>query len=145
VVPAAPPIATEAPDTNLPLDTGNGDVSTLAPGAEIVVKGAGYAPYSSVTITVYSSPIVLATVTADATGAFEQSVTAPESLAAGTHSFVAAGVDPDGNVRALRLDLTIASGSDTGGLPVTGPSVLWLIIVGFGITLGGVTLRSVGR
>jgi hypothetical protein len=146
VTPTAPEVATSPPDTDLPLNTGDGDVSSIAPGAQIVVKGDGYAPYSSVTITVYSSPIVLATVTTDEQGAFEESVTAPASLSTGTHSFVAAGVDPDGNVRALRLDLTVAnagSGGGGGSLPVTGGAVMWLFLTGFAITLTGFAMRTV--
>jgi hypothetical protein len=145
VVPMAPAVSSTPPDTNLPLDTGNGPISSAAPGEAIVVKGSGYAPYSSVTITIYSSPQVLATVQADGVGAFEQSVTVPEGLPTGNHSFVAAGVDKDGNVRALRLDVTVAPTSSTGTLPITGPAVIWLIVSGFALTLAGLAMRLVKR
>ncbi|MFI5891888.1 hypothetical protein ACIA5D_17435 [Actinoplanes sp. NPDC051513] len=143
VTPTAPVVATEPPDTDLPLDTGDGAISSAAPGQALVMIGDGYAPYSTVTITIYSSPIVLATVTADQGGAFEETVTVPGSLPTGSHSFVAAGVDSDGNLRALRLDLTIAGTSDDGGLPVTGPAVILLIITGFTVTMLGAAMRSV--
>jgi Fibronectin type III domain len=148
VTPTPLPLATTAPESDLPLDTGDG-VSTVAPGGDVVVAGDGYAPYSSVTLTVYSTPILLATVTADGDGAFSQAVRVPADLEPGTHSFVAAGVDPSGQPRSLRVDLTIAAGSGggggggSGGLPVTGPAILWLLVIGFGLTLGGVALRQV--
>jgi hypothetical protein len=146
VSPLVLPVATAPPDTNLPLETGDGDISSAAPGEELVMVGDGYAPYSSVTLTVYSTPIVLATVTTDGNGAFRQAVQVPEGLSLGTHSFVAAGVDPSGQPRALRLDLTVAEQSSGGGgggnLPVTGPAVLWIFVIGFGLTLAGVAVRQ---
>jgi hypothetical protein len=145
VVPLAPVVSSTPPDTNLPLDTANGAISSAAPGQAIVVKGSGYAPYSSVTITIYSSPQVLATVQADSAGAFEQAVTVPEGLPTGTHSFVAAGVDKNGNVRALRLDVTVAATGSGGNLPITGPAVIWLIVAGFALTLAGVAMRVIRR
>jgi titin len=146
VVPTELPVSTTVPVTDLPLETGDGNTTSAAPGEELVVEGDGYAPYSSVTITVYSSPIVLATVTANEMGAFRQAVTVPEGLSAGTHSFVAAGVDENGQPRALRLDLTIAADSDDdsgGRLPVTGPALVWIIVAGFTVTLAGFALRAV--
>ena len=40
------PISATPPDTNLPLDTGDGPISSATPGQAIVLKGDGYAPYS---------------------------------------------------------------------------------------------------
>jgi titin len=145
VVPTVPEISTTPPVTDLPLETGDGDISATEPGEELVVIGNGYAPYSTVTITVYSDPIVLATVTTDEAGAFRQAVVVPENLSAGMHSFVAAGVDPSGEFRALRLDVTVQADNGNSDLPVTGPALIWLIVAGFGATLAGVLLRSVRR
>jgi titin len=144
VMPASPPVSSTPPDTDLPLDTGDGPISTAAPGQAIVLKGDGYAPYSAVTLAIYSSPRVLGTAIADGSGAFEQSVTVPEGLATGTHSLVAAGVGTDGLPRALRLDVTVAS-SSSGTLPITGPAVLWLFVGGFALTIAGVAMRVVKR
>ena len=140
-------MSTTPPVTDLPLDTGEGDISSAEPGQELVVIGSGYAPFSNVTITVYSEPHVLATVTADENGAFRQAVTIPPNLSMGTHSFVAAGVDPSGKFRALRLDVTVAPTADStgsGSLPVTGPALLWLIVSGFTITLTGFVAVRIG-
>jgi hypothetical protein len=145
VVPSSPAVSSTPPDTDLPLDTSDGAISSAAPGQAIVVKGSGYAPYSSVTITIYSSPQVLATVQADGQGAFEQSVTVPAGLPAGSHSFVAAGVDKNGNVRALRLDVTVAAKSGGSTLPITGPAVMWLVVAGFALTVAGAAMRLVRR
>jgi titin len=159
VTPIAPAVSSTPPVTNLPLETSGGDISSAAPGQEIVMIGSGYAPYSTVTIAVYSDPLVLASVTADETGSFRQAITVPDGLAAGSHSFVAAGVDKGGKPRALRLDVTVAeqsSGSKTPGsggdttaanssnskLPIIGTAVVWLIVAGFGVTVAGTGLRS---
>lgn len=143
VVPTAPAVSSTPPDTDLPLDTGDGPISSATPGEAIVLKGDGYAPYSTVTLAIYSSPRVLGTVTADGGGAFEQSVTVPPGLATGTHSLVASGVGTDGQPRALRLDVTVASSSGT--LPITGPAVLWLFLGGFALTVAGLAMRVVQR
>jgi titin len=130
--------------TDLPLNTGDGAISSAAPGQAIVLKGDGYAPYSSVTLLIYSSPTSLGTVQADANGAFEKSITVPADLATGSHSLVSTGVDADGNVRALRLDITVADDSSgSGTLPVTGPAVIWLLVGGFALTLAGFAMRWV--
>jgi titin len=145
VIPLAPVVSSTAPEASLPLDTGSGPISSAAPGQTLVMSGSGYAPYSSVTIVVYSSPEVLATVRANGRGAFLEPVTVPAGLPAGTHSFVASGVDKDGNPRVLRLDLTVSANGGSGSLPITGPAVLWLIVGGFAMTLAGVAMRLVER
>jgi titin len=147
VTPDEPVVSSTPPVTDLPLDTSEGDISTAEPGAELVMIGSGYAPYSTVTLTVYSDPINLGTVTTDAQGSFRQAVTVPAGLT-GSHSFVAAGVDPSGNPRALRLDVTVAadSGDEGGGaLPITGPAVIWLFLLGFTCAVAGVAMRVVRR
>ena len=144
VVPSPPVVSSTAPEAGLPLDTGSGPITSAAPGQTLVLKGSGYAPYSTVAIIVYSSPQVLAVVRADGSGAFVEPVTVPAGLPAGTHSFVAAGVDKDGNERLLRLDLTVSAGGGSGSLPITGPAVIWLIVGGFALTLGGVAMRLGG-
>ncbi|GID27805.1 fibronectin type III domain-containing protein [Paractinoplanes brasiliensis] len=139
-VPAAAPV------TDLPLETPDGPVTSAARGGRLKMAGNGYAPFSVITLAVYSEPTILGTVTADADGAFETEIDVPEGLSLGTHSFVAAGVDKNGKFRALRLDLTVAEAADTGAtLPVTGAAVLWLAVAGF-VTVGaGVVTRRLAR
>jgi hypothetical protein len=143
VEPFAPLVSATPPDNAAPLDTGDGAISSAAPGQSIVLKGTGYAPYSSVTLLIYSSPTSLGTVDADATGAFEKTVTVPSDFS-GTHSLVATGVDKTGTVRALRLDITVADDS-SGALPITGPVVVWLFVDGFALTLAGFAMRATVR
>jgi len=148
-VPAAPPV------TNLPLEMPDGPVSSAAPGGKLKMSGRGYAPFSVVTLAVYSEPTVLGTVTADANGAFETEIDVPDNLSLGEHSFVAAGVDKNGKFRALRLDLTVAeTTADTGKgtdkdkdktLPVTGSAVLWMIVAGCASVATGVAMRRIVR
>ncbi|MEU4244080.1 hypothetical protein [Actinoplanes sp. NPDC026619] len=138
-VPNAPPV------TNLPLEMPDGPVTSAAPGGKLKMSGRGYAPFSVITLAVYSKPTVLGTVTADADGAFETEVDVPDNLSVGTHSFVAAGVDKSGKFRALRLDLPIAKSSTGTTLPTTGSALLWLFVAGFASVVTGVAVRRLAR
>ncbi|MFC7273442.1 hypothetical protein ACFQS1_05565 [Paractinoplanes rhizophilus] len=125
----------------MPLDTDRGQISSAAPGQQVVLVGTGYAPYSTVTLTLYSDPIVLGQVRADANGAFRKAVTVPADLATGKHSFAATGVDAGGKARAMRLDVTVRTVRHN--LPVTGAPIVWLIVIGLGLTATGAGLRLV--
>jgi titin len=138
--PAAPPA------TSLTLTTDQGNTGRVEPGQQMVVSGTGFAPYSTVTITVYSEPLVLTTVTTDGNGSFSVPVTVPTGLDAGRHSFVALGVDPDGEAHSLRLDLTVpaaapAPADDEDSLPVTGAGLIVLMVTGLSLIVGGAALR----
>jgi hypothetical protein len=136
VVPSAPPT------TNLVLTTTDGDISTAEPGQKIVFVGKGFAPFSTVTITIYSNPTVLGTAVTNSVGSFSQAITVPPSLAVGAHTAVAQGVSPSGQPRSMALDITVAP---AGGLPVTGTNVLGLIMAGLGSMLTGGVLLLAGR
>jgi fibronectin type III domain protein len=138
VTPTELTVPSSAPDTSLPLETPDGPITSTSPGATLRMSGTGYAPFSQVTLAVYSEPRVLGTITADEDGAFDTEIDVPSDLS-GKHSFVAAGVDMNGDFRALRLDLTV-SASD-GSLPVTGTATLWMIVAGFATVMTGVTVR----
>ena len=143
VTPTAPAVSATPPATSVPLGTDRGQIATTAPGQQLTLVGTGYAPYSTVTLTLYSDPIVLGHIRADADGAFRQAVTVPASLASGRHSFAATGVDPNGRERAMRLDVTVRPVSHQ--LPVTGTAVMWLLITGLSMTTIGSGLRLVRR
>ena len=138
---AAPDVATTPPATSVPLNTDQGQISTATPGQSVTLVGDGYAAYSSVTLTIYSTPVVLGTTVTDKHGAFAKSVTVPTDLHSGEHTFTATGVDPSGRPRAMRMDVTVHH--KPGKLPVTGPSVVWLIVAGLGLTAIGAGLRAV--
>lgn len=116
-------------------------------GDPVEVRGAGFAPGTSVDITIESDPIHIATVRADATGAFITMITIPAGLPAGSHTLKATGPDPAGGMRVLSMRVTIHTrsagsvGSGGGSLPLTGSDVLPVALVGVGaVAVGGATL-----
>ena len=109
-VPAAPPS-----DAPLTLTTTDGPITTAEPGQQITVIGTGFLPYSTATIVIYSTPVVLGTATTDGAGAFRKTVTIPRDLEAGSHSLLAYGVDPAGNEHSIRLDVTVAAAAGVPG------------------------------
>jgi LPXTG-motif cell wall-anchored protein len=132
-VPAAVP--TKSADLTMPA----GASSSVAAGKTITVTGTGYAPGSTVTLAIYSTPTVLTTVVADANGAFTVTVTVPAGLAAGKHTLVAAGVDDLGNARYVNLEVTVTSGGGVRlantGADVTVPALGGIAVLGLGAGL----------
>ncbi|WP_433086995.1 IPT/TIG domain-containing protein [Dactylosporangium sp. CA-052675] len=120
VTPTAPATPPAAPTADAPLTTDAGPINAAEPGQQITIKGSGYAPYSTVILTMYSTPVQVGSVITDASGDFTQSVAIPSDLAATNHALVAAGVDPDGTARNLRLDLYVAPGAT---IKMSGPIV----------------------
>ncbi|WP_433076804.1 fibronectin type III domain-containing protein [Dactylosporangium sp. CA-052675] len=155
VAPTTPAPPATVPDTPLTLATDQGPAGTVPPGKRIVVTGHGFAPYSTVTVTVYSTPTVLTTVTADANGDFSAPVTVPADLPAGEHAFVALGTGPDGTAHTLKLALTVRPAAATppatppapapGTLPVTGAALSLMLLTGLGLVLAGATVRLLAR
>ncbi|WP_433046412.1 fibronectin type III domain-containing protein [Dactylosporangium sp. CS-033363] len=148
VAPTTPAPPATVPDTNLTLVTDQGPISSIEVGKRIVITGTGFAPYSTVTVTIYSAPTVLTTVTADASGSFSVPVTVPADLPAGEHSFVAVGTDANGAQHALKLALTVAPAAavtsppaPSGTLPVTGLALMHLVLTGLALVLAGAWLR----
>ncbi|MBM2614030.1 fibronectin type III domain-containing protein [Actinoplanes sp. LDG1-06] len=141
VTPIAPPVADEPPNSAPKLGTDGS--ATTRPGRSIVLSGNGYAAHSTVRISVYSEPVALGEVVADASGAFRVRVSVPDGLPAGSHALVAAGIDPSGVARAMRLDVTVVAAGEP--LPVTGSSVLFTFVAGLVFVLSGVLLRRVSR
>ena len=68
--------------------------STVEAGKTVTVKGTGFAPESSVTLTLHSEPVEVGTATADENGAFSAEVTVPATTEAGEHTLVAASASP---------------------------------------------------
>ena len=134
-------VPTKNGDLTLPA----GATSTVAPGKTMTVSGSGYAPNSTITLAIYSTPQVLTTVVTDASGNFTATVTVPAGLAAGSHTLVASGVDSSGNVRYVNLPVTVSSAgiaTTTGkatlaytGADVALPSIIGLLAVSLGTGL----------
>ncbi|MBN1091196.1 fibronectin type III domain-containing protein [Blastococcus sp. TML/M2B] len=136
------PFPAAVPASNGPLATSGFSAGAVTPGSTITVSGSGYAAFSTVTVLVYSTPTVLGTVQADATGAFTFTGALPAGLAAGSHTLVAAGYDGDGNARYLTMPITVsgaaaASLASTGfaALPYLGAGALALL-AGGGLIVG---------
>jgi hypothetical protein len=114
------------------------------PGGQLTVSGDGFAPNSQVLITIESDPVLLATVTTDASGAFETQVTIPAGFS-GAHRIVATGTDPAGSVRVLASAITVqASGvpsPSTNTQAASGTDVVVFILAGVGVlVLTGILL-----
>ena len=80
--------------------------TTVTGGSDVTVTGSGFAPNSEIQLIIESDPVLLATVTADATGAFSATVTIPPSFS-GDHLIVATGVDPAGSLRVLGTAIVV--------------------------------------
>ncbi|SNR46363.1 LPXTG cell wall anchor domain-containing protein [Blastococcus mobilis] len=92
----------------------SGPITTVTAGKTVVLKGSGYMPNSTIRAIAYSTPTELGVFVTDENGEFEVTVTIPGDLPAGAHSLVVTGVDPQGDVRHLRVDVTVsASGTAT--------------------------------
>jgi hypothetical protein len=127
-----------------PLSSGTGAApTTLTAGQKVPLSGSGYAPNSAVSLYIYSTPTLLGTVTTDAQGSFATTVTIPATLAPGTHHLVSAGVDPSGNVRYLRSDVTVTTPS--GQLAWTGFETTPVVLAGGLAVLLGIVLVVVTR
>lgn len=117
--------------------------SQPAPGQAVRISAAGFRPNSKVTVSIRSTPVLLATVTADANGVADTSVQVPASFAPGSkHTFVLAGVDPAGQRVTRTLPVTLAGGS---ALPFTGVDAVGLTAAGLGLAGFGAFLRFAGR
>ncbi|MCD5351380.1 fibronectin type III domain-containing protein [Kineosporia mesophila] len=116
---SAPTVPETAPDPSVPttLTTSDGQLKLVEPGQQVVVLGTGFAAYSSASVVIYSTPIVLATVTTDSQGNLQAPVTVPSSLASGQHVFLASGTDPDGRVHQLQLPITVSRSTHSVAAP----------------------------
>ncbi|MGY1813092.1 fibronectin type III domain-containing protein [Blastococcus sp. SYSU D00820] len=150
-VPSSPP----DPATTTDLTTDKGDLTTAEPGQEITLIGHGFLPYSTVTLVVYSTPQTLGYATTDANGNFVKTIRVPTTLAAGQHTLVAYGVDPDGDPHSMAMAITVgepgatpvASSTVTGGLAYTGTpfEAVPVAVAGGLLLVAGAALVVTGR
>jgi hypothetical protein len=136
----APPAS--VPPSDGPLQAPPGAANGVGQGQKITISGTGYAPDTLVTILIYSTPQVLTSVWTDSDGAFTVEVTIPVGLAAGQHTLVAAGVDPNGVMRYMTLPVTVTEA--TAVLAYTGADIaapafggLAALAVGGGLLFAG--------
>jgi hypothetical protein len=90
-------------------------VSTVAAGGMITVTGSDFAPNEPITVILHSTPVTLATFTADSTGAFSRTVTIPTGTAGGSHTLLVTGATSG----TVSTPVTVTTLSITA-LPTTG-------------------------
>lgn len=127
-------LPTAAP-TATPADAGSALSAQLsrnvaAPGSELTVTASGFAANEPLEIWLHSTPVKLATTTADATGSLSQAVVIPVDTAAGSHRIEVRGA----NSGTVFVNLTVADGlAATGADGTTAPAALAagaLVLVG---------------
>jgi hypothetical protein len=134
VVPAPDTVPESDGELKLPA----GAKASVAAGKTITVSGDGYMPNSTITVLLYSTPQILTTTVTDGNGAFTVTVTVPAGLAVGQHTLVAAGLDPNGEMRYVTLPITVTAGGAmlaNTGADVTAPAIggLAAVLVGAGL------------
>lgn len=112
-VPAVPAGAQEYP--------GGGSITVVpvnpSPGQTITVTATGFEPGSPVTFTLFSAPIDLGTVNADASGVASASYALPSNFPLGAHTVQAAGTAPDGSPLTLSTTINVVPAGSTGTSP----------------------------
>jgi LPXTG-motif cell wall-anchored protein len=126
------------------------DGATLAGGAKLSVTADGFTSGETVTITVQSTPVVLATVTADGSGVITTTVTLPASLAAGDHTLTVTGATSTATASLAFVVVAAGSGGGTGSepgtgtgsgsLPDTGANIAGPLAIAFGLLVAGAVL-----
>ncbi|WP_062137352.1 glycoside hydrolase [Demequina aestuarii] len=109
----AGPVRVIAPDGVAPaVDLAAGEIQQ---GGTLVLAGSGFMPGGDIVIELHSEPMLLATVQADATGAFSTTVTIPTDAPVGEHQIVVIDA-ATGIAAASPLSiLAAADGSGVGG------------------------------
>lgn len=70
----------------------------LSPGKRLALSGLGYAPGTRVMVDVFSDPIRLGSVVADADGNFLVEAVVPDQLPSGAHALRIMGTNADGGI-----------------------------------------------
>ncbi|WP_341579836.1 hypothetical protein [Microbacterium schleiferi] len=83
--------------------------SDVTQGGQVVLSGGGFGPNETVQIELHSTPVVLASIPASATGTFSTTVTIPAGTAPGAHTLVARGLSVAATSQARGADLGIPS------------------------------------
>jgi LPXTG-motif cell wall-anchored protein len=123
---------------------------TPAPGETVALQARTFAAGAAVTFTLASDATVIATASADASGAVSVQATIPAATAEGGHTITAAGQAPDGSTLSTSANITVTAGGcgaatdpatePSGNLPRTGDdSSISLAKLGLALAaLGGI-------
>ena len=112
----------------------------LREGAVLTLKGTGFAPNSTVTLWLFSQPVDLGEVTANAQGEVEVSVSLPAGVELGEHTVQMAGVSAEGELRVLNVAIVVEEAPSAGALPILPVAAGLLVLALVGAFL--VTRRS---
>jgi hypothetical protein len=141
-----PKVPDSVPTADAPLE-GVDEGAALTNGETVTIHGDGFLPNSTIQAVIYSTPTPLGSFTVDGAGAFEIEVTIPDGLHAGEHSLVVSGLDPSGNPRYLRTDVTVSGVEGVlayTGAEVAGPAIggLTAVVVGSGLLVASRRRRT---
>jgi titin len=118
--------------------------ANAATGETIALSGDGFAPGSTITITIESTSRVLGNVVADPAGAFTADVIIPAGLDAGLHTLKAIGTAAEGGELTLSASVTVVP-SVGGRRPSTGSLTGSVLSVGVAVLLVAAVLIAVVR
>ena len=124
-VPTTPaPAPTTAPPVVAPTVTVTDADRTVAAGGTLPLAGSGFAANTTLTVTLYSTPVVLGTVVTNSDGAFATTFTVPKNIEAGVHRVVVTAA----NGVSVETTVTITAAGSAAALASTGVSntVAWL-------------------
>ena len=139
VTPGLPTLPPTVPAGDGPLASSGGTRFTQS-NDTTTLTGTGFAPNTPVVIGLYPSPTVLTATTSDASGAISVRVEIPTSQT-GNHTLMAVGHAPGGATRTLTVGITMTR----TGLPVTGPAIAGMVMLGLGLVIAGVFVMAALR
>lgn len=123
------------------------NTSTVGPGGSLLVTGSNFVPYEGITLTLHSTPVTLATTTANGSGSFSVTVTIPSDTAPGTHTILATGATGDSASTIIVVTGAISPPATvTSGLAFTGADIAAVSGVGaIALALGGMLVLASRR
>lgn len=123
--------------------TASTSASTVGLGAPLTVNGTGFLAGEPVTITLFSTPVQLATATADRNGVVTQQVTIPADLEPGDHQLELVGQTSGARVR-VAIEV-LGAAATPGTLAATGDRTVLEVFVALLLVLAGGALVRTGR
>ena len=118
----------------LPAARSSAQVCTVAPptpstttpraGESITITGDGFAPNTTLTIELHSTPVVLATTQTDNTGHYSVTVVIPADTPPGAHEIVTRGLGPSGEERTSTVAITVEAAPVVAGVVVAAAVVI---------------------
>lgn len=94
-----------------PVPLGPGGALSLQPGKQTTISVAGFAPGSTLGVSLLSSPVSLGTIPVDAAGAATESLKVPASMPAGRHTLQLNGYSATGELRSIAVGVVVAKGA----------------------------------